>query len=185
MTRAVEAVSQNVGRDAGQNVTADVYLEIQQFYAEQMPLLEARKLVEFLETFTDDGYIEHQPNGWKLEGKKVLLEEMSQRRGDPDKPLVAEMSAREAREGNVSYYDGLVYRYWFDRVRVRSIGDDTFLVNYQAIVSMTDRQTGKVSFEPTTTVEDVLVRRDGRFLTRSRTITHDTPNWADKIHNPR
>lgn len=48
---------------------------------------------------------------------------------------------------------------------------------------MTDRR-GKVSFEPTTVVEDVLVRRAGQLLTRSRVVTHDAADWADKIHNP-
>ncbi|HZM78185.1 MAG TPA: nuclear transport factor 2 family protein [Candidatus Limnocylindrales bacterium] len=172
-------------QETGQRASADLYLEIQLFYARQMPLLEARKLEEFLETFTEDGYIEHRPNGWKLVGRKQLLIEMTARRGDPDKPKVEEISARDAREQNIAYYDGLVYRYWFDRIRVQILGDGAYQVNYQAIVTMTDRATGKVSFEPTTTVEDVLVRgADGELQTRSRTVTHDTPNWADKIHNP-
>uniref|UniRef100_A0AAU3GQI8 Nuclear transport factor 2 family protein n=1 Tax=Streptomyces sp. NBC_01401 TaxID=2903854 RepID=A0AAU3GQI8_9ACTN len=166
-----------------QHVSADLYVEIQQFYARQMPLLEERRLEEFLETLTEDGSIEHRPSGWKLEGRAQLLSEMQARRGDPERPLVAETSARAAREANVPYYDGIVYRYWFDRMRVDVIDEDTLRVGYQAIVSMTDT-SGKVSFEPTTRVEDVLVRRDGELYTRSRVVTHDSPNWADKIHNP-
>jgi actinorhodin biosynthesis protein ActVIA len=108
---------------------------------------------------------------------------MTARRGDPEADLVEEISAREAREGNVPYYNGLVYRYWFDRMRIEPVDDTTYHVYYQAIVSMTDRK-GKVSFEPTTTVKDVLVRIDGELYTKSRVVTHDTPNWADKIHNP-
>ncbi len=156
-----------------QRVTADLYVEVQQFYARQMPLLEARKLEEFLETLTEDGSIEHRPGGWKLEGRRQLLTEMQGRRGDP----------REAREQNVSYYDGLIYRYWFDRMHIEPVGEDTLKVRYQAIVSMTDA-AGKVSFEPTTVVDDVLVRIDGELYTRSRVVTHDSPAWADKIHNP-
>ncbi|GES27534.1 nuclear transport factor 2 family protein [Streptomyces angustmyceticus] len=164
-------------------VTAELYVEVQQFYARQMPLLEARKLVEFLETMTEDGSIEHRPGGWKLAGRQQLLAEMRARRGDPERPLVEEISARDAREHDVAYYDGLVYRYWFDRMHIEPAGEDTLHVRYQAIVSMTDA-AGKVSFEPTTVVEDVLVRIDGELYTRSRVVTHDSPAWADKIHNP-
>ncbi|MEU5539794.1 nuclear transport factor 2 family protein [Streptomyces sp. NPDC020362] len=167
----------------GQRVTADLYVEVQQFYARQMPLLEERRLEEFLETLTEDGSIEHRPGGWKLEGRAQLLTEMRQRRGDPERPLVDEVSAREARQKNIAYYDGLVYRYWFDRMRIDIVDEDTLNVRYQAIVSMTDA-AGRVSFEPTTVVEDVLVRIDGQLYTRSRLVTHDSPNWADKIHNP-
>ncbi|MGW1196758.1 nuclear transport factor 2 family protein [Streptomyces sp. NPDC002536] len=170
-------------RGPGQRVGAELYVEVQQFYALQMPLLEERRLEEFLETMTEDGSIEHRPGGWKLEGRQTLLKEMSERRGDPDKPLVEEISAREARENNVAYYDGLVYRYWFDRMRIRELHGGDLNVRYQAVVTMTDAK-GKVSFEPTTTVEDVLVRRDGELYLRSRVVTHDSPAWADKIHNP-
>ncbi|WP_369389915.1 nuclear transport factor 2 family protein [Streptomyces sp. CG1] len=167
----------------GQRVTPDLYIEVQQFYAHQMPLLEERRLEEFLETLTEDGSIEHRPGGWKIEGRQQLLTEMQLRRGDPERPLVDEVSAREAREKNIAYYDGLVYRYWFDRMRIDPVDEDTLHVRYQAIVSMTDA-SGKVSFEPTTVVEDVLVRVDGKLYTRSRLVTHDSPAWADKIHNP-
>ncbi|MER0443351.1 nuclear transport factor 2 family protein [Streptomyces sp. Edi4] len=170
-------------QETGQRVTADLYVEVQQFYARQMPLLEERRLEEFLETLTEDGSIEHRPGGWRLEGRAQLLTEMRQRRGDPERPLVEEVSAREARQKNIAYYDGLVYRYWFDRMRIDPVGEDTLHVRYQAIVSMTDA-AGKVSFEPTTVVEDVLVRIDGELYTRSRLVTHDSPHWADKIHNP-
>ena len=108
---------------------------------------------------------------------------MSARRGDAARPKSKEISARQAREENVAYYDGLVYRYWFDRMLIEPRDEDTLRVRYQAIVSLTDAQ-GKVSFEPTTTVEDVLVRRDGELYTRSRVVTHDSANWADKAHNP-
>ncbi|MFJ8253313.1 nuclear transport factor 2 family protein [Streptomyces sp. NPDC094466] len=161
---------------------AELYVEVQQFYAEQMPLLEERRLEEFLETFTEDCVLEHIPFGWRFDGREDLLKEMSARRGDASAPRVEETSARRARDENVPYYNGLVYRYWFDRLRVVPDGD-TLRTRYQAMVSMTDSD-GKVSFEPTTVVEDELVRRDGRLLTRSRTVTHDSARWADKIHNP-
>ncbi|GHH51060.1 nuclear transport factor 2 family protein [Streptomyces candidus] len=164
-------------------VRPELYVEVQQFYASQMPLLEARRLEEFLLTFTPDCTLEHIPYGWRFEGREQLLKEMSARRGDPDKPRAEETSARRAREENIAYYDGLVYRYWFDRMLIVPAADDTLKVRYQAMVSMTDAQ-GKVSFEPTTVVEDVLERRDGELMTRSRVVTHDSANWADKIHNP-
>lgn len=164
-------------------VSADLYVEVQQFYARQMPLLEERRLEEFIETFTDDCTLEHVPFGWRFEGKEHLLAEMSARRGDPAKPLSEEISARDARERNVAYYDGLVYRYWFDRLLIEPADDGSLKVRFQAIVSLTDG-SGKVSWEPTTVVDDVLVRRDGELFTRARVVTHDSANWADKVHNP-
>ncbi len=170
-------------------ISAELWVEVQQFYAHQMPLLEARRLEEFLETFTDDCTLEHLPFGWRFEGKEQLLKEMSARRGDASKPRADETSARRAREENIAYYDGLVYRYWFDRMLIHPADDDhgggdgALKVRYQAIVSMTDAE-GRVSFEPTTVVEDLLVRRDGELYTHSRLVTHDSANWADKIHNP-
>ncbi|MGW4055377.1 nuclear transport factor 2 family protein [Streptomyces sp. NPDC004779] len=164
-------------------ISAELWVEVQQFYAHQMPLLEARRLEEFLETFTDDCTLEHLPFGWRFDGKTQLLKEMSARRGDAAKPRVDETSARRAREENIAYYDGLVYRYWFDRMLIQPADDDSLKVRYQAIVSMTDAG-GKVSFEPTTVVEDLLVRRDGELYTHSRLVTHDSADWADKIHNP-
>lgn len=166
-----------------QRVDADLYLEVQQFYARQMPLLEARRLEEFIETFTEDGWLEHRPNGWRLEGRDTILAEMRARRGDAERPRSVQTSPRRAREENIPYYDGLVYRYWFNRLDVQPLDEDRLRVTYLAVMSMTDRR-GRVAFEPTTTVEDVLVRCDGRLLTRSRVVTHDTPAWADNIHNP-
>ncbi|GAB2840480.1 nuclear transport factor 2 family protein [Lentzea nigeriaca] len=165
------------------HISADTYVEVQQFYARQMPLLEARELKTFLETFTEDCTLEHVPFGWRFEGREQLFKEMSARRGDPGKPKTEETSARRAREENISYYDGLVYRYWFDRMLIEETGPDQLRVRYQAIVSLTDAD-GKVSFEPTTTVEDQLVRRNGELFTKARVVTHDSANWADKIHNP-
>ncbi|MEC4017336.1 nuclear transport factor 2 family protein [Streptomyces sp. H27-D2] len=172
-----------VPRGSGQRVSAELYVEVQQFYARQMPLLEDRRLEEFLETFTEDCTMEHQPFGWKFEGRVQLLKEMSARRGDAQRPRVEETSARRARDENIPYYDGLVYRYWFDRMRIEPQDDDSLWVRYQAMVTLTDGD-GKVSFEPTTIVEDLLIRRDGELYTRSRMVTHDSARWADKTHNP-
>ena len=170
-------------KPAGRRISADLYVEVQQFYARQMPLLEERRLPEFLQTLTDDCTLEHRPFGWRFEGKAELLKEMTERRGDAGKPLAGETSARRAREENIAYYDGIVYRYWFDRMLIEPIDEHTLKVRYQAIVSLTAAD-GKVNFEPTTVVDDVLVRRDGQWYTRDRVVTHDSARWADKIHNP-
>lgn len=164
-------------------VSADRWIEIQEFYADQMTLLEERKLVVFLETLTEDIVIRHEPNGWEIVGREALLTEMSQRRGDAEEERIESISARDARAANVAYYNGLVYRYWFDKLRIEWAGEDVLRVRYQALVSMTDYVTGRVSFEPSTQVEDQLVVTADGYLTRHRTITHDSVAWADKIHN--
>jgi len=166
------------------SVPPELYVEVQQFYAWQMPLLEAREFESFLETLTEDSVLSHSPMGWRLEGREVILAEMRQRRGDPDKPRSEITSPRHARDRGIAYYDGLVYRYWFDKMLVEPEVDGQVRVRYQAMMSMTDDR-GKVAFEPTTTVRDVLVRcSDGLLRTATRHITHDTPAWADNPHNP-
>jgi actinorhodin biosynthesis protein ActVIA len=79
-------------------------------------------------------------------------------------------------------YKDVVTRHWFGHVLIEpgpadgadGADGDTVRVSYYTLVTLTDRD-GKVSFQPTFTVDDVLVRRDGALLTRSRVIRRDTP----------
>ncbi|MGY1452336.1 nuclear transport factor 2 family protein [Streptomyces sp. SS8] len=144
-------------------VSADLRAEVQDFYAYQMPLLEDRRIEEFAGTFTEDGVYAHAKDGWELVGRQSLVSEM---------------------RAAVPHYGTSVFRHWFDKMVIEAVGDDTLRVVFRALVSVTDEE-GRVSFEPSSTIEDVLVRRGGELYTRSRTVRHDIPDpagyWSERL----
>jgi len=144
-------------------VSPATYVEVLAFYAFQMPLLEERRFDEFATTFTEDGVYAHAKDGWELRGREQLVLEMRR---------------------NVPHYGTTVFRHWFDKMVIEERGSDTVEVSYRALVSLTD-ESGGVSFEPSSTIVDTLVRRDGALHTASRVVTHDIPDpadyWADRL----
>jgi len=137
----------------GTRVTADLYVEVQQFYARQMRMLDSLQLVGYTETFTEDAVVEHVARGERAVGREQML---------------AGMRAALPR------YAGVAVRHWFDKLLLEPQGEDTVRVSYYTLVTRTDAD-GRVVFEPTFTVEDVLVRRDGELFTKVRSIVRDTP----------
>lgn len=138
--------------EAGTRVSGDLYAEVATFYARQMKRIDALDLEGFADTFTEDGVVGHS-NGERAEGRDAML---------------ASMRAR------LPQYKGIVVRHFFDHLEIEREGQDTLHVSYYTLVTRTDAE-GQVRFEPTFTVEDVLVRHDGRLLTKSRTISRDIP----------
>ncbi|NEC53776.1 nuclear transport factor 2 family protein [Actinospica acidiphila] len=137
-----------------QQVSGDVYAEVQSFYARQMRRVDALDVEGFAATFTADGVVVHA-DGHRQAGREEM---------------VAGMRARLPR------YEDVAVRHWFGHLLVEVDGadEDTVRVSYYTLVSEVDRE-GRVSFQPTFTVEDVLVRVEGRLLTRSRVIRRDVP----------
>ncbi|MEC4015190.1 nuclear transport factor 2 family protein [Streptomyces sp. H27-D2] len=144
MSQAVQAVSQQV--------TGDLYAEVQTFYARQMRKVDSLDIEGFADTFTDDGFVVHS-TGERAQGREAM---------------VAGMRASLPR------YQDIAVRHWFGHLLIEPDGDDRLRVSYYTLVTQTSRE-GNVSFQPTFTVDDVLVRRDGRLLTLSRVIHRDTP----------
>ncbi|GAA2382401.1 nuclear transport factor 2 family protein [Streptomyces glaucosporus] len=146
MSQAVQATRNKV--------TGDLYAEVQTFYARQMRRVDALDIEGFADTFTDDGVVVHA-NGERAQGREAM---------------VAGMRA------NLPRYRDIAVRHWFDHLLIETDprDEDTLRVSYYTLVTQTDRE-GRVSFQPTFTVEDVLVRRDGELLTRERVIHRDTP----------
>lgn len=134
-------------------VSVDLYVEILQFYARQMRLLDALELDAYVETFTEDGLTHHLHHGQKLTGRTAILEH-----------------ARQA----LPRYAGLAVRHWNDHYLMELDTDGALSVTYCSLVTRTDSQ-GAVSVEPTFFITDVLVRGDGGWQTRSRTIARDQP----------
>ncbi|MEV7371671.1 nuclear transport factor 2 family protein [Streptomyces sp. NPDC090301] len=137
-------------------VTADVYVEVQQFYARQMRLLDGNDFAAFGATFTEDAVF--TPAGVAtLEGPALISK------------------AAEAAAGR---FDGGQPRHWFDMLTVES-GDDTALhTAYYAVVSITSAD-GSNRLEQSVTVQDVLVRTEAGLRTGSRVIRRDDHSAAE------
>jgi len=136
-----------------QKVTAEEHVEILGFYARQCRLMDALKIEEFADTFTEDGVIDHAHRGERLAGRDAM---------------VAAMRAALPR------YRSVVPRHWFDHYLVEKTADG-WRVDYVCLVTRTDA-AGKVDFEPTFTVVDELVRTEtGEIRTRERVIDQDRP----------
>ncbi|MEU4684836.1 nuclear transport factor 2 family protein [Streptomyces xinghaiensis] len=138
-------------------VTGDLYAEVRTFYARQMRRVDALDIEGFADTFTEDGEVVHS-GGERQRGRAEMIAGM---------------------RASLPRYRDICVRHWFEHLLIEAdpenTGDeDTVRTSYYTLVALTDRE-GKVSFQPTFTVEDELVRRDGRLLTRSRVIHRDRP----------
>ncbi|MFC1416199.1 nuclear transport factor 2 family protein [Streptacidiphilus cavernicola] len=147
MTQAVQAESTEV--------SGDLYAEVRTFYARQMRRVDSLDIEGFADTFTDDGVVLHA-NGARAEGRAQMVAGMYK---------------------NLPRYRDVAVRHWFDHLLIEpepDSGGNTLRVSYYSLVTLVDAQ-GAITFEPTFTVEDVLVRRDGRLLTAERIIHRDLP----------
>ncbi|MDB1089542.1 nuclear transport factor 2 family protein [Streptomyces sp. ACA25] len=135
-----------------QQVSGDLYAEVQTFFARQMRHVDSLDIEGFADTFTADGVVVHA-SGERAEGREAMIAGM---------------------RANLPRYQGIAVRHWFDKLLIEPQGEDTVHVSYYTLVTQTDRD-GKVAFQPTFTVDDVLVRRDGQLFTQSRVIHRDTP----------
>ncbi|MFF9150524.1 nuclear transport factor 2 family protein [Streptomyces sp. NPDC014861] len=135
-------------------VGGDLYAEVQTYYAWQMRRVDSLDIEGFAATFTEDGQVVHA-GGQRQRGREEMIAGM---------------------RASLPRYRDIAVRHWFGHPLIEADADDpdTLRVSYYTLVTLTDRE-GKVSFQPTFTVEDVLVRRGGRLLTRSRVIHRDTP----------
>ncbi|MFJ1597404.1 nuclear transport factor 2 family protein [Streptomyces sp. NPDC088261] len=135
-------------------VDADQYVDIMRFYAHQMSLLDAQDVTGYVRTFTEDGVTHHVHRGQKLEGRAAIL-----------------AHATKA----LPHYRTVVVRHWNDHYLVDETQDgEGFTVSYGSLVTLTDAE-GRVRFESTFAVADVLVPVDGGLRVRSRTIVRDRP----------
>lgn len=135
-------------------VAGDVHAEVLTFYARQMRRVDALDIEGFADTFTEDGEVVHA-GGHRQSGKTEMIAGM---------------------RASLPRYRDIAVRHWFDHVLIEadSADPDVLRVSYYTLVTQTDRE-GNVTFQPTFTVDDVLVRVDGRLLTRSRVIHRDSP----------
>ncbi|MFC1437652.1 nuclear transport factor 2 family protein [Streptacidiphilus sp. N1-10] len=137
---------------AGAPATAETYAELQALYARQAWQLDGAEADAFVATFTEDASFAHVSSGEVLEGRAAIAAALGRT-----------ATARQ----------GAVYRHWFSQLRVETTVDPgTVRAWYYAIVSVTDA-AGAVTWDPSCVVEDVLVRRDGEWLTSHRIVRRD------------
>ncbi|WP_299527700.1 nuclear transport factor 2 family protein [uncultured Streptomyces sp.] len=129
------------------------YASIVHFYAGHGQLLDAGQAEEWAEQFTEDGVFGQNVKPEPKRGRAAIAAAM--RKG---------IDAIEAR--------GLTRRHWFGMVEASVVEDDVVRTRYYATVFETP-SGGEPRLYLSTTAEDVLERRDGRWLVRSRLITHD------------
>ncbi|ADP79383.1 nuclear transport factor 2 family protein [Pseudofrankia inefficax] len=138
---------------AGEGVSVELYVEVQQFYARQMQALDSGKYETFAETFTEDGLFTHTPT----------RPAASTRAG-----IVADLYDFHAGAAT----DPVQRRHWFNMITLVPLDDGTIESTLYALVLRT-RPGGQPEVTFSGTARDVLVRLDGRLHNRSRTVTHD------------
>ncbi|GGW52308.1 nuclear transport factor 2 family protein [Streptomyces galilaeus] len=145
------------------SVTADLYVEVKNFYARQMRVLDDLDIEQFTATFTEDGSVAHPHRGEKVEGREAMRAKMT---------------------SMLPMYEGLVTRHWFDHFLIepaRAAGDDGLRVTYYSLVTQTDTED-EMRFFSSSSVEDRMVRDEkGELRIRERVIHRDNPRHGRVI----
>jgi actinorhodin biosynthesis protein ActVIA len=131
----------------------DLYVEVQEFYARQMQLLDGGAFEEYADTFTEDGEFTHTPNQPAARTRAGIVHELHR------------FHERFAA-------DPVVRRHWFNMIRLEPQDDGSVRSTYYALV-VTTRPGRNVTIAPSCVVHDVLVRENGALLNRSRRVEHD------------
>lgn len=141
------------------SVNADLYIEVKNFYARQMRVLDDLDIERFTATFTEDGSVAHPHRGEKVEGREAMRAKM---------------------KSMLPMYEGLVTRHWFDHFLIEQDGDDGLRVTYYSLVTQTGTED-VVRFFSSSSVEDRMVRVDGELRIRERVIHRDNPKYGRVI----
>jgi actinorhodin biosynthesis protein ActVIA len=148
-----------------QRTLAELYAEVQQFYAHQMHLLDEGRIEEFAATFTPDGSHQPSPNKPPAHGREhivaAILEFDERYRDDP-----------------------VVRRHWFNMLTVAPDGAHSVHTAFYGLVVAT--RPGVPPTIPTSCfVHDELHRENGELFVRSRRIDHDqskVSQLAEAVH---
>ncbi|MFH8409712.1 nuclear transport factor 2 family protein [Streptomyces sp. NPDC018019] len=132
---------------------AELYQEIQQFYAQQMHLLDDGRVAEWAETFTPDGVFAANAQPAPAVGRAAITE--------------AAAKATEAYRAA-----GVQRRHWLGMVAVTGGTGDTVTARCYALVIETPRG-GRPEIKASTLCEDELVRAGSTWQVRDRRITRD------------
>ena len=130
-----------------------LYVDVQQFYARHMQLLDAGAAREWSETFTEDATFEAPMLDEPTRGRAELFTRMSH--------SAAELAAA-----------GDIRRHWHGMLDVRPRPDGAVAVRCYALVFSTLRGAAP-RVHHTCVCEDVLVFEDGQLRVKSRRVTRD------------
>ncbi|WP_116041454.1 nuclear transport factor 2 family protein [Amycolatopsis palatopharyngis] len=133
----------------------DLYVEIQQFYATQVQYLDALRFEEFADTFTEDGVFGHVRGAPAAHGRAGIVAALSE--------------YQERRYGD----DPTQRRHWFNMLKVMPQDDGSIVTSYYAVVLATKPGDPVALPTPSCSVQDVLVRQDGRLLAQEREVSAD------------
>lgn len=141
------------GSPAADLAPAELYTQIQQFYARQMGLLDDGRPEEWALTFTQDAVFEEPHRLEPVRGREAIR-----------------VSAR-ARADRLAA-EGIDFRHWLAMLDVREQEDGTVRARTYALAMRTPRG-GDLDIFVSVVCRDVLVRQDGTWAVRHRDIQHD------------
>lgn len=133
---------------------ADLYAEIQQFYARQMQLLDSGNAAEWADTFTQDGVFAANARPEPARGRETI------------RAAAAQAKAQHAQQG-------LQVRHWLGMLDIAAQPDGSVRVRSYALIINTPRG-GQAVIQLSTTCEDLLVRGEaGDWLVSHRQVVRD------------
>lgn len=131
----------------------DTYLRVQQFYAQQMQLLDDGSVEQWAGTFTDDGVFSANAHAEPTIGRANIAKAAGH--------AVAELKRA-----------GVVRRHWLGMLTVRPLSGDALFARCYALIVSTPKG-GQAAVHLSTVCEDVLVRVGDELLVRTRHVTRD------------
>lgn len=134
-------------------MTGSLYEEVQHFYGRQMRYLDEGALVEWAETFTEDGVFTANARPHPQEGRASI-----------------QHGAREA----AARLDaaGVQHRHWLGMLEVAEQPDGSVLAKTYALIIATPKG-GAAAVHLSTSCDDQLVRVDGELKVRLRRVCRD------------
>ncbi|MET9502692.1 nuclear transport factor 2 family protein [Streptomyces sp. NPDC006259] len=132
---------------------ADVYAEVQHFYARQMRYLDTGEAETWAGTFTEDGSFAPPSLPEPVRGRPMLAE-----------------GARKAAAGLAAARE--THRHWVGMLTVTPADDGSLTAESQVSI-IAVAQGGPARLHLVCTCRDVLVREGGRLLVRERVVTRD------------
>ncbi|WP_285735159.1 nuclear transport factor 2 family protein [Nocardiopsis sp. ATB16-24] len=134
-------------------VSAELYTQVQQFYARQMGLIDDRLPEEWASTFTEDAVFEEASRMAPLRGREAIAASCRVR---------AERLEAEQ----------IDFRHWLAMLDIRPQPDGTLHTRVYALAMRTGRG-GPLDIFASVVCRDELVQSDDRWLVRHRELQHD------------
>ncbi|MEV5336620.1 nuclear transport factor 2 family protein [Streptomyces werraensis] len=132
-----------------------LYARVQQFYAEQVALLDEMRAEEFAATFTEDGVLSPSPAAPAARGRAAVA------------------AALRAAHGRRFGSQPVRRRHRHDMLRVSVRPDGALHTRYCTLVTVTRPWDPVPVLGPSCAVEDLLVFRDGGLFVQERRVVPD------------